>query len=470
MRTALKTIVAAAVMPCLGGFPLWAQYNLSSEAPLNPVPIRFHRDHFFLHGDVKKYVAHFPNEPKITYFFDQSGYLFLKIRGEVKTHYVYDEDHRLEYITTYYDFDSKNPIRLNHRNQPIEMEYPGIGSEKYEYDGDGNFVRQYDVYLSGDRFLSLSYRYDKEGRLAEQQQFSADTLLRRMTYTYDTEGGFLKVTTTINASAATVAYYKDGQYVGPDTTLPIRYDLHHNPLRSAEATYTYTYFSDPSDGAEHGACVSGDCQDGWGRFIHEQSNYLGFWEKGLRHGYAYYLRYPGQVYEGQWREGRQTGLGIHILDPNDGRMQQGEFADGKLDGLGILHTGTQWRQGVYQDGVLYTSYPLLETGRTTGCVAGDCTHQYGKYVYDNGDYFVGFWKEGHKYLGYYFFSPRDFYFGYFNPDGEFDNFGFYQRGGRFYAGEWRDGQYHGKGYLKLPQGEESAGIWREGQLIRRLDE
>ncbi len=40
------------------------------------------------------------------------------------------------------------------------------------------------------------------------------------------------------------------------------------------------------------------------------------------------------------------------------------------------------------------SFSAYIYSQTTGCVYGDCSNGYGKYVWENGDEYIGNWKNG----------------------------------------------------------------------------
>ncbi len=212
----------------------------------------------------------------------------------------------------------------------------------------------------------------------------------------------------------------------------------------------------------------GDCQDGWGKYTYNNGYYSGFWKDGLKHGYGLYSwDSSGGKYIGQWENDKMTGYGVYIAKNDDNII--GEFVDGSLNGLGITVTGDDWEQGVFKDGSLITPYSFNSTGNTKGCVSGDCEEKYGKYVWDGGDSFTGFWKDGNMYMGTYKFSNGDVYSGYFNRSNQMHGFGryFYKSGG-YYGGEWDDAEQQGRGYYHNKDYEQQIGIWDAGKLIKSL--
>lgn len=212
----------------------------------------------------------------------------------------------------------------------------------------------------------------------------------------------------------------------------------------------------------------GDCEDGWGKYVYNNGYYSGFWKDGLKHGYGLYSWTASEgKYIGQWENDKMTGYGVYITKNDDNII--GEYVDGKLNGHGITVTGDKWEQGVFKNGTLITPYPFVETGKKTGCTAGDCENKYGRYLWDNGDSFTGFWKDGKMYMGTYKFINGDVYSGYFNRSNQLHNFGryFYKSGG-YYGGEWDDGEQQGRGYYHNKDYEQQIGIWDAGKLIKSL--
>ncbi len=216
-----------------------------------------------------------------------------------------------------------------------------------------------------------------------------------------------------------------------------------------------------------GTC-DGDCQDGWGKYVYDNGYYSGFWKDGLKHGYGLYKwDASGGKYIGQWENDKMTGYGVYIAKNEDNII--GEFVDGTLNGFGITVTGDEWKQGVFKNGTLVTPYKFVDTGNKIGCTAGDCEEKYGRYAWDGGDSFTGFWKGGNMYMGTYKFANGDVYSGYFNRSNQLHNFGryFYESGG-YYGGEWDDGEQQGRGYYHDKDYVQQIGIWDAGKLIKSL--
>jgi hypothetical protein len=85
-------------------------------------------------------------------------------------------------------------------------------------------------------------------------------------------------------------------------------------------------------------CVSGDCSNGNGIFIHEtQGSYKGSWINGRRHGYGIQYYPNGQkMFIGDYNQGKRQGKGIFFF--RNGERFEGKFYNDKIteDGSFIM--------------------------------------------------------------------------------------------------------------------------------------
>ncbi len=483
----MKHRLTAPVFGLLFAIPPFAtaQYNLHPDAPINPVPIKFHKDHFFLKGDLKTYTIG-KGRKATQYEFDEQGYVRKKSIGQgaagVITVFAYSRPGILQSTTLSNLRGLKTSFTTDEKERPIRKVFSNGSSALYEYDSKGNLIAEYRQPQKGTRYLLFKYEYDPQGRLIRQEYFpeGAKQFYSRETYQYSRHGNFVKVTTirekpTVNKANwrqqlhvyrkdTTSAYYVNGHYLG-ELSSSIRFDAHHNPLLSE---HKYTYYSGEAPTPSHGNCA-GDCQNGWGTATFDEGSYTGFWKDGARHGYGKFVWINGITYHGQWHEDTISGLGI-LLENN--RIQYyGEFMDGMPNGYGVtVDAGSNnTQQGLYLDGTLVTPYSMPATGHTTGCVAGDCAEEYGKYVWENGNVFIGFWIQKRPYVGIYRLADGTSYLGYLGHEMRFDGFGFYQSpSGDEYMGQWKNGRYHQKGYLRHSSGHEQIGLWEDGKLVKSM--
>jgi hypothetical protein len=77
-------------------------------------------------------------------------------------------------------------------------------------------------------------------------------------------------------------------------------------------------------------CITGDCSNGNGVFIHEtQGSYKGSWANGRRHGYGIQYYPNGQkMYAGEYYQGKRQGSGIFFF--RNGERFEGQFSDDKI--------------------------------------------------------------------------------------------------------------------------------------------
>lgn len=226
--------------------------------------------------------------------------------------------------------------------------------------------------------------------------------------------------------------------------------------------------STPTDTATTEGCVRGNCQDGWGKYQYSGGYYDGFWVNGKKDGYGLYKWVGTGKYIGNWSSDQMNGYGIYIADNEDNIA--GWYSNGQLNGVGYTVTGDVWEQGLYVDGNLTTPYTYYSNEVDTGCTAGDCQNKYGKYVWSNGDTYIGFYKDGRMNLGTYTFANGDKYSGTFNSENQFDGFGrYFYEGGGYYGGEWKNGKYNGKGYYHSKDYEKQVGIWKDQTLVKNME-
>ena len=216
-----------------------------------------------------------------------------------------------------------------------------------------------------------------------------------------------------------------------------------------------------------GGCVRGNCQDGWGKYEYDGGHYDGFWKNGLKDGYGLYKWEDTGKYIGNWENDKMKGYGVYIAANEDNII--GQYSEGQLNGLGITITGETWKQGVFSNGSIVTNYDFYSNDLTTGCVSGDCQDKYGRFKWDNGDKFTGFFKNGSLHMGTYTFANGSKYSGMFNSDNQFHGMGrFFFADDGYYGGQWKNGKYNGRGYYHDKDLVQQIGEWSNGKLVRSM--
>lgn len=216
-------------------------------------------------------------------------------------------------------------------------------------------------------------------------------------------------------------------------------------------------------------CVSGNCEDGWGRWEFDNGYYDGFWMNGKREGYGVYDWNASGTYNGFWLNDKMDGYGSY--ENKEGNIFTGMFTDNMLNGLGeeSNYNKDEFKRGFYKNNQLQTPYVFVSNGIDSGCTAGNCKDSYGNYVWENGDVFTGYFKNNVAFLGRYEFKNGDVYQGMFNLNGQFHGQGrfFYAVGG-YYGGNFYNGEFSGKGYYHDKDNKTRIGVWDNGTLLKTL--
>ncbi len=227
------------------------------------------------------------------------------------------------------------------------------------------------------------------------------------------------------------------------------------PIKTPQAPQTNT-------GVKSTGCVSGNCNDGWGKWVYDNGYYSGFWVNKKRQGYGMYDWDEAGKYIGWWNNDVREGYGVYFYNEKD--EMSGEFRNGELNGLGKNFKDGKWSQGIFKDGSLQTNYTFYDNKVETGCIAGDCLDKYGRMKWANGDQFTGFFKNGEMYMGTYVFVNGDKYSGMFSQNRFHGNGRFFFKDGEYYGGNFAYGQYSGKGYYVNKDLSSKKGVWSNGVL------
>jgi hypothetical protein len=113
--------------------------------------------------------------------------------------------------------------------------------------------------------------------------------------------------------------------------------------------------------------------------------YIGYWKNGKRTEGRYLYKtsgdilislfyHDGDVYEGEFKDGKSNGYGIYKFKSGD--VYEGEFKDDKFEGKGIYK---------YKNGDIYKGE--FKNNKKDGK---------GIYIWKNGDNYDGEWKNGKK--------------------------------------------------------------------------
>ena len=109
-------------------------------------------------------------------------------------------------------------------------------------------------------------------------------------------------------------------------------------------------------GNAYAECIKGDCKNGYGEYVYDNSKYSGNWLKGKQSGKGIVEWTSGNRYEGEFLKNKRQGQGVittksykydgywfkdkrsgqGIGEWKDGTRYEGEFLKGKRHGQGIM--------------------------------------------------------------------------------------------------------------------------------------
>ncbi|KAI5073054.1 hypothetical protein GOP47_0011067 [Adiantum capillus-veneris] len=174
----------------------------------------------------------------------------------------------------------------------------------------------------------------------------------------------------------------------------------------------------------------------------------------------------GDVYEGEFHQGRFSGSGVYTF--NLSGKYEGDWVDGKFDGYGFetWARGSCYR-GHYRYGLRegYGVYRFFTGDVYSGEWSKGQSHGRGIQTCVDGSRYVGEFKWGVKHgFGYYHFRNGDTYAGEYFAD-KMHGYGVYQfANGHRYEGAWHEGKRQGLGMYEFRNGEKQGGHWHAGSL------
>lgn len=110
---------------------------------------------------------------------------------------------------------------------------------------------------------------------------------------------------------------------------------------------------------------------------------------------------------------------------------------------------------------------LSAAAQQTGCTTGDCDNGKGRFVYANGDRYIGEFKDGKRHgRGIYHYANGNIYQGQFVEDKRHGYGTFRWTNGDTFIGEYKDNERDGEGTYTYVNGKKEEGIWQKGQYVR----
>lgn len=195
-------------------------------------------------------------------------------------------------------------------------------------------------------------------------------------------------------------------------------------------------------------CIKGNCENGSGTYKWTEGDvYEGQWKDGKMNGQGTYKYPDGGVYVGQYKNNIQNGQGTFKY--SDGGVYEGQWKDARKNGQGTytningVKSSGIWVDDELKGKSLEDLDKLTQSNQTnTECIDGDCENGQGTYKFPSGAVYEGQWK-----------------------DDKFNGQGTYKwLDGAAYEGEWKDGKKNGQGTYTNPNGVKSSGTWLDGKL------
>ncbi len=234
--------------------------------------------------------------------------------------------------------------------------------------------------------------------------------------------------------------------------------------------------------------------NGQGKIVYINGNwYEGGFKAGIRSGNGtLYNASSKRWYEGKFNNDKANGEGVIYY--SNGDWYEGMFASDKFEGQGTYHFADgeewvgKWKKGEWIGGKKYTDtkeglkYNSDSYNSSTGVKAftypngdkyigfadyiGTTPDVKGRFVYANGDWYVGEIKTGKKSGdGMFYHSNGERYVGKFKDDKANGLGTYYYVDGKKYVGEFKNDLQNGQGILYLETGEKWVGTFKNDKFV-----
>lgn len=190
-----------------------------------------------------------------------------------------------------------------------------------------------------------------------------------------------------------------------------------------------------------GQCISGDCNNGFGKAKSEGGTYTGYFKNGFYHGLGVYNASNGDIYHGEFYNGNFQGYGYYIWKNKSTYL--GSYLKSTQNGTGIYLDdqnntwGYEWKNGNAE--TQYSSE--AHTNNPNNC-SGNCVEGVGLITNSENSYMMALFKNKQAFLGM-IVKSESIYNGQLH-NGKPNGFGVLKEV-TTYAGYFKNGKKHGKG-------------------------
>ncbi|MBA6152092.1 MORN repeat-containing protein [Gelidibacter maritimus] len=476
------------------------------NAPNNPIPLAYTLNHFQLKDDVKTSEVFGFNSILFTrfkYHFNQNGFIeqsvYVNKNEPLKstyTTYLYNNDgtvasktdtreNQITLIVTYKYNKKKQLIAsyFDNKKNPQPKYY-----DEFEYHSNG-FLSKHTQFKDEKAISMDTYDYDKLNRLIQEESFKNGKLTKSSVYHYNNTSDTILEVTVSNSNfrdsrtdeVTEVKTYNNGYLVKESWgTYTLKFDSQNNLLESSfrklgnnfgGKRFINIYYNPAHNNADNFieiGCVAGNCLDGYGTYLSGDGYIKAFFSNSAINGFSFSVKNDDP--ETTTLLIANSGQPVKTIRFSKNRMlEYVNFIEGKISGKYYYVKEGKTTIAEVENGSIRTKYDNNKNDGSVRCITGDCENGFGSILFENGDLFEGFFKNGQSTEGILKLSSGHSYIGAFANGKKFQGSGvlLFPNGDK-YMGFWENGLRHGQGVYQFANGMEQAGIWNNDELKTKM--